>query len=75
MITSIMIDGIRERFLSSLPQYYRPGGWKRQGPVRVKHAFGLGVQKAKPEYEDIADLARKNGVSLQAVRDEVAKKG
>ena len=35
----------------------------------------LGVQKAKPEYEDIAELARKNGVSLQAVRDAVAKKG
>lgn len=37
------------------------------GDVRVKHASGWGVSRNKPEYEDIAKIARENGMSfLQA---------
>ncbi|MBP5294210.1 MAG: nickel pincer cofactor biosynthesis protein LarC [Lachnospiraceae bacterium] len=38
------------------------------GPVRVKTASGLGVRRKKLEYDDLAALAEKNGVSLDAVR-------
>ena len=38
------------------------------GPVRVKTASGLGVLRKKLEYDDLAALAEKNGVSLDAVR-------
>jgi uncharacterized protein (DUF111 family) len=41
------------------------------GEVRVKRASGMGVGRGKPEYEDIAELARKHGVSLAEVRDAV----
>ena len=34
------------------------------GPVRQKVATGYGVERAKYEYEDLARLARENGVSL-----------
>lgn len=37
------------------------------GPVRVKTAFGYGVTKSKPEYEDIARIARDNGLPLAEV--------
>ncbi len=38
------------------------------GPVRVKAASGLGVEKAKVEYDDLAALAEKHGVTLNTVR-------
>ena len=38
------------------------------GPVRVKTARGMGVEKSKAEYEDLAALAEKSGVSLETVR-------
>lgn len=41
------------------------------GPVRVKHSRGFGVSREKPEYEDLARLARENGVSLRDVRDSL----
>jgi hypothetical protein len=41
------------------------------GPVRVKRAAGMGTEKAKPEYEDLAVLARKNNVSLRTIRDMI----
>ncbi len=37
------------------------------GPVRVKHAEGWGVHKAKPEYEDLAKIARTHGIRLEDV--------
>ena len=43
------------------------------GEVRIKRASGMGVGRGKPEYEDIAELARKHGVSLAEVRDAVRK--
>ena len=43
------------------------------GEVRVKRADGMGVQKEKAEYEDLAALAREHDVSLNAVREAVRK--
>ena len=34
------------------------------GPVRVKHAHGDGVEKSKPEYEDVAKIAREKGMTF-----------
>jgi hypothetical protein len=42
------------------------------GPVRVKRASGLGVDRAKPEFEDIAELARKNDLPLGVIREAVS---
>ena len=41
------------------------------GDVRVKRASGMGTEKAKAEYEDIARLASENGVSLDTIRKEI----
>ncbi len=38
------------------------------GDIRVKHAAGMGVERSKPEYDDIAELAKKHGVSLETIR-------
>ena len=35
------------------------------GPVRVKIAEGYGVRREKPEYEDLARIAREKGISLR----------
>lgn len=44
-------------------------GW---GPVRVKEALGPdGSRRAKPEYEDLAELARRHGLSLGRLRQAV----
>lgn len=40
------------------------------GPVRVKTARGHGAAHAKPEYDDVAELARENGVPYGAVYRE-----
>ena len=40
------------------------------GPVRVKTARGHGAAHAKPEYDDVAKLARENGVPYGAVYRE-----
>jgi pyridinium-3,5-bisthiocarboxylic acid mononucleotide nickel chelatase len=39
--------------------------------VRVKTAYGYGVQKSKPEYEDIAKIAREKGIAIQDVVKEI----
>jgi hypothetical protein len=38
------------------------------GEVRVKRASGMGVERAKPEYDDLAALAEKHGVPLETIR-------
>ena len=35
------------------------------GPVRIKQAAGWGVTREKPEYEDLAAIARREGISLE----------
>ena len=44
------------------------------GPVRVKTASGYGVTRKKPEYEDLARIAREKGLSLSDVRKAVEEK-
>ena len=42
--------------------------------VRIKTASGMGVSWRKAEYEDLAAIAEKNGVSLNEVRGAVESK-
>jgi uncharacterized protein (TIGR00299 family) protein len=43
------------------------------GNVRVKHGEGYGISKSKPEYEDIAALADKNGIPFIKAADDILK--
>jgi len=41
------------------------------GTVRVKTASGFDVRKSKPEYEDIAKIAKENDLSIEDVLKEI----
>jgi len=41
------------------------------GPIRIKTAHGFGVRKSKPEYEDIARIAREKGMSIDDVLSSI----
>jgi uncharacterized protein (TIGR00299 family) protein len=41
------------------------------GAVRIKTSGGYGVVKFKPEYDDIAAIARENGMSLREVIEDI----
>ncbi|MCL2568278.1 MAG: nickel pincer cofactor biosynthesis protein LarC [Oscillospiraceae bacterium] len=41
------------------------------GPVTIKTSHGFGIQKTKPEYEDLAKRAREAGVSIQEVLEKL----
>lgn len=43
----------------------------RYGAVRIKTGTGYGVQKSKPEYEDVARIAREQNLPLQEVIKEL----
>lgn len=43
----------------------------RYGSVRVKSAEGFGVKRSKAEYDDLARLARENGLTLAEIRKEL----
>ena len=45
----------------------------KYGTVRVKTAQGYGVKKSKPEYEDVANAAKENEISIQDVLNELQK--
>ena len=42
------------------------------GDVRMKVASGMGTERAKPEFDDIAKLATENNVPLRTIRDAIA---
>jgi len=42
----------------------------KYGTIRIKTAYGFGVKKSKPEYEDIARIVREKGISIQDVLHE-----
>ncbi len=44
------------------------------GPVRIKTASGMGVHRAKLEYEDLSSLAKKQGLSLEELRKKLIGK-
>ncbi len=60
--------GIRESLCS---RYTLSRGLRTEetpyGPVRIKTAAGWGVRREKPEYEDLASIARKREISLSEV--------
>lgn len=41
------------------------------GTVRIKESKGYGVVKTKIEYEDLAEIAKRNEISLEEVREKV----
>lgn len=43
------------------------------GPVRIKTGMGYGVTKSKPEYEDLAEIARKEGKALCEVKQSLCE--
>lgn len=43
------------------------------GPVRVKWARGFGITHCKPEYDDVARLAREHGVPFQQVQTDAVR--
>ncbi len=43
------------------------------GNVRVKYSYGMGAERVKPEYEDVAALAKEHGVPLDTIRNAVAE--
>ncbi|MBQ7060565.1 MAG: nickel pincer cofactor biosynthesis protein LarC [Clostridia bacterium] len=43
------------------------------GPVRIKRSEGYGTHKCKPEYEDVAAIARKLGCSFSEARRLIEK--
>ena len=43
------------------------------GQIRIKHYFGYGTDKYKPEYEDVAKAAKKHHISFQTVWQEALK--
>ena len=44
------------------------------GTVHVKAASGYGIVKEKPEYEDMARIAKEKNISLSEVEKEIYKK-
>ena len=45
----------------------------KYGPVKIKTSQGYGTKKSKPEYNNIADIARKNNITIQEVLNEIVK--
>ena len=43
----------------------------KYGAVRIKTARGFGVEKSKPEYEDIARIAHEKNIPLQDILKEI----
>ena len=43
------------------------------GDVRIKQASGMGVERSKPEFDDVALLAAENNLPLRTIRDAVEK--
>lgn len=43
------------------------------GDVRIKRASGMGVERSKPEFDDVAMLAVENNLPLRTIRDAVEK--
>ncbi len=41
------------------------------GPVQVKTCHGYGVSKEKAEYEDLAEIAREQGITIEEVRSKI----
>ncbi len=74
VLSQTATNGLRVRRCGKY--FLTPGAGQVQtqwGPVRLKLAEGCGVRRVKPEYEDVAALARENGLSYGAVWDEAMR--
>lgn len=64
--------GVRQHWLSrhSLGRSFRKAEtpW---GEVTVKRAEGWGAKREKPEYEDLAKIAREQGLGLREVKEQI----
>lgn len=68
-------NGVRARRCEKY--FLKPGVEKVSTPwgeVRIKTAFGYGVTHKKPEYEDVARIAREQNLPWGKVRDEVIRR-
>lgn len=75
IFTHTTTNGLRLRLSEKL--YLAPGIRQVQtqwGPVRVKVAEGFGVTHAKPEFEDVAALAKANGLPYQTVFQDAVRR-
>jgi len=43
----------------------------KYGTVKMKKSHGYGVEKCKPEYEEVARIAREQGITLEEVCEEL----
>lgn len=43
------------------------------GDIRMKRVTGFGVEREKPEYEDLKKAAEENGISIQEVKNALKK--
>ena len=43
------------------------------GPVRIKRASGMGVERSKLEYEDLAALSEQTGLPIDTIRNGIRK--
>ena len=67
--------GIREHFLKRHVLERRMETVETTyGPVRRKISSGYGVERKKYEFEDLARIAKENGLSLGEVLDKIEKK-
>ena len=46
----------------------------KYGPIRRKHSTGYGADKAKYEYDDLAEAAEKNGMSVREILEVLSSK-
>ena len=68
-------NGLRARRCGKY--FLTPGAGQLQtqwGPVGLKLARGHGITHVKPEYDDVAALAREKGLSFQQVLEDVGRK-
>ena len=43
------------------------------GEIRIKRSYGYGVDRVKPEYDDLVELARKSGKPLLEIKKDIVK--
>lgn len=75
ILTQTTTNGLRVRRCRKY--FLAPGMGKvrtRWGDVRVKTAKGYGITHMKPEYEDVAEVARREKLPYQRVEREVRKR-
>lgn len=75
ILTQTTTNGLRVRRCGKY--FLAPGMGKvrtRWGDVRVKTAKGYGITHMKPEYEDVAEVARRENLPYQHVEREVRKR-